>query len=78
MVLLSNLTFSFVDIRHHGTSEKSAEIVASVSGTIEEPTMTEINVTAKPVMKEEALSKAKNSAEKKIEMRVNENYGKLE
>ena len=39
--------------------------------------MTEINVTAKPVMKEEALSKAKNSAEKKIEMRVNENYGKF-
>ena len=39
--------------------------------------MTEINDTAKPVMKEEALSKAKNSTVKKTEMRINENYGKL-
>ena len=39
--------------------------------------MTEINVTAKPVLKEEAWSEAKNSAERKIKMRVNENYGKV-
>ena len=39
--------------------------------------MTEINRTAKAVMKEEALSKANSSAEKKLEMMVNEKYGKL-
>ena len=39
--------------------------------------MNEINGTAKAVMKEEILSKANSSAEKKIEMMVNENYGKL-
>ena len=77
LVLLPNLTFSFVYIGHHGTSDKSAEIVASVSGTTEEPTMIEINNTAKPVMKEEAWSEAKHSAEKKIKTRVNENYCKL-
>ena len=40
--------------------------------------MNEINGTAKAVMKEETLSKANSSAEKKIEMMVNENYGKLD
>lgn len=39
--------------------------------------MNKINGTAKAVMKEGALSKANSSAEKKIEMMVNENYGKL-
>ena len=39
--------------------------------------MNEINGTAKAVMKEGTLCKANSSAEKKIEMMVNENYGKL-